>query len=499
MKKRDIVKAKKSMEKVSQKSKKAAGVIPESLQVANPNAAGIDIGSEEHWVCVPADRVPEGQTNVRSFSCYTPDLYSIVFWLKTCDIDTVAMESTGVYWIPLYQLLEKEGFDVCLVNTKHLKNVKGRPKTDHLDCKWLMRLHSYGLLAASFRPADEICVLRSFMRWHETIVNESSDYIRRMSKALQQMNVRVDKAVVDITGATGLRIIEGIISGNHNPFKLAELRDRRCKKSVEEIAKALTGDYREEHIYVLGAAYEFYKFHQEKLAECEEKIEEQLKKLTPSKASLKKAYKKLVALTDGKIELENKPAGEIREALFPKFKDMKTYVLDLAGVDVTAIPGIDLKTVRTLISEAGLNLSSWETAGHFSAWLGLSPCANQSGTRNNMKQHTSKVQSRAAKAFRMAALAVTNSDTYLGVFYRRIKSRAGGSVAITATARKIAVIYYTMVKNGTEYKELGSDYRYGCPKRYIRKVEKNLRQYGYKLVPMSEEEKQKMEGKKQVA
>lgn len=499
MKKKDSVKTKKSMKKANRKSKKMPVGIPESLQVANPNAAGIDIGSEEHWVCVPADRAPEGTSHVQRFSCYTPDLHSIVRLLKSCNIDTVAMESTGVYWIPLYQLLEQAGFEVCLVNTKHLKNVKGRPKTDRLDCKWLMRLHSYGLLAASFRPADEICIMRSFTRWHETIVNEASDYIRRMSKALQQMNVRVDKAVVDITGATGIRIIEGIISGCHNPFKLAELRDRRCKKSVEEIAEALTGDYREEHIYVLKSAYEFYKFHQDKLAECEEKIEEQLKKITPTKASLKKAYKKLYELTDGEIELENKPVEEIREALFPKFKDMKTYVLDLVGVDVTAIPGIELKTVQTLISEMGLDFSAWQTAAHFTAWLGLAPCANESGTRKNIKQHTSKVQSRAARAFRMAALAVTNSDTYLGVFYRRIKNRAGGSVAITATARKIAVIYYSMVKNGTEYKELGSDYRYRCPKKYIRKVEKNVRQYGYKLVPMSQEEKQEMEDQKQVA
>lgn len=454
------------------------------LVVTDSDAAGVDVGSEEHWVCVPPDRVEEGEDNVRVFECYTPNLHELIAWLKRCGIRTVALESTGVYWIPLFQLLEKAKFEVCLVNTKHMKNVKGRPKTDRLDCQWLMRLHSYGLLAPSFRPSDEICALRSYARWRETLVQDGASFIQRMCKALQQMNVRLDKAVTDVTGATGTRIIEHILAGGRDPLALAALRDPRCKKSVDEIAKALSGDFREEHVYVLKSAYESHQYLKGEIERCERKIEEQLRKVRPSRAALKAAYERVAELL-GEDESDEAVAARVLEEATPEpFTDMKSYLNGLAGVDATAIPGIDAGIVQTLVSEVGLDFTKWPTSGHFTSWLGLSPCPNKSGVSKN-SQHTNKVQSRAAKAFRMAALAASESDSHLGVFYRRIRSRKGGSDAITATARKMAVIYYLMIVNGTEFVELGSDYfhKHGA-KRYIKKTNKRLNKLGYKIVPI---------------
>lgn len=483
MKTKDNQKNQKSTEKTTKRSKKQAKKTPAKLDVTNPDAAGIDIGSEEHWVCVPENRC---ENNTRPFNCYTPDLHKIKNWLKECNIKTVAMESTGVYWIPLYQLLEKAGFDVCLVNTKHMKNVQGRPKTDRLDCEWLMRLHSYGLLAKSFRPADDICVLRTLMRWHETIVRESSDYIRRMGKALQQMNVRLDKAVNDITGVTGTRIIESIISGCSNPRELAEMRNNCCKKSVEEIEKALSGDYRKEHIYVLESAYEFYKYHQKKRAECEAEIEKHLKKLTPSETSMKAAYKKLYDMTNGEIDLNDQKREEVLDTLFPnRFDDMRSYLASLLGVDTTAIPGIDVDSTQGVISEIGLDFTAWPNDKHFVSWMGLATCVNKSGI-SKRNQHTAKVQSKVARIFRMAAVSAGKSkDSYLGQFYRRKKSQIGAPKAITATARKIATIFYLMVTRGTEYQDLGKDYQHNyCTEKYLKKLGKNLKGYGFKIVPI---------------
>lgn len=464
------------------------GADRESLMVANPDAAGVDIGSEEHWACVPPDRVEKDGENIRVIGCCTPDLHKLIAWFKDCGIKTVALESTGVYWIPLYQLLEKAKFEVCLVNTKHMKNVKGRPKTDRLDCQWLMRLHSYGLLQPSFRPADDVCALRSLVRWRDTLTMNSADYIRRMCKALQEMNVRLDKAVTDVTGATGLRIIEAILAGERDPYALAALRDVRCKKSKKEIARLLSGDFRPEHLYVLGEAYGLYKEFLSRVADCESEIERLLRNLTPTKEALWAAYEKVVAAigTDHPAE---EMAERVMEEAFPEsYKDMKTHLKGLLGVDATAIPGFDTLTVQTLISEIGLDFTRWADTKRFSAWLGLAPCPQRSGTMKK-GQHTAQVLNRAAKALRMAALAVSESQTHVGAFYRRIRFHSGGAAAITATAHKLAVIYYSMVVKQNEFVELGVDHaNKRNTKKFVARTTRKLAELGYKVVPVEESE-----------
>lgn len=461
----------------------------EKLVVKNPDAAGVDIGSEEHWVSVPPDRVAKGEDHAKPFGCFTSDLHKIVGWLRECGIKTVALESTGVYWIPLFQILESAGFEVCLVNTKHLKNVNGRPKTDRLDCVWLMRLHSYGLLFPSFRPADEICALRAYTRLHDTLVLDASDYIRRMGKTFQQMNVRLDKAITDLTGKTGTQIIEAIIKGEKNATRLAKLRDRRCKKSEEEIAEALSGDFRDEHVYVLKSAYRMYNEFQDELRRCEAEIDKRLRRLTPSPKVLRDAIKK-VAAEMGRTEPDEEMGRIACEELKPDPScDMKTHLSRLLGVDATEIPGFDVQTIITLVSEVGLDLAKWRTAAQFASWLGLSPNPQKSGISKNIHFHTKKVQSRAAQALRTAAQTVHKTKTFLGDRYRSIRARCGAPVAVTAIARKLAVIYYNMVTRRQKYNELGMGYRNKRnPMKYVSKVERTLKELGFQVVPMETSE-----------
>lgn len=480
----------KSSEELKKNEKKATSAMrnlePEKLVVKNPDAAGVDIGSEEHWVCVPPDRVAKGEEHARPFGCFTSDLHKIADWLHKCGVTTVALESTGVYWIPLFQILETAGFEVCLVNTKHMKNVTGRPKTDRLDCVWLMRLHSYGLLFPSFRPADEICALRSYTRLHETLVRDASDYIRRMSKAFQQMNVRLDKAITDITGKTGTQIIEAIIAGEKDATRLARLRDSRCKKSEKEIAEALSGDFREEHIYVLKSAYRMYNEFQVELERCKIEIDKRLRRLTPSPRVLRDAFRKVAAELEA-TELDEKMGELARENIeLDSPCDMRTHLTKLLGVDATEIPGVDVQTVVTLVSEVGLDLGKWGTAAHFASWLGLSPCPKKSGISKNTRFHTKKVQSRAAQALRMAAQTLYKTETFLGASYRNIKARCGAPVAVTAIARKLAVIYYNMVTRGKRFTELGAGYRNKRnPMKYVSKVERTLKEMGFEIVPIA--------------
>ena len=482
------VKSKKTNKKAP---KKMVNVEKDKLTVKNPDSAGIDIGSEEHWVSVPPDRVPSGEEHARPFGVYTDDLRDIIKWLHECGIKTVALESTRVYWIPLFKLLETHDFEVCLVNTKHMKNVSGRPKTDRLDCVWLMRLHSYGLLSPSFRPSDDICVLRSYTRSHKTLVEDSSDQIRRMGKAFQQMNVRLDKAVTDMTGKTGTLIIKAVLAGERDPSRLAALRDRRCKKSEEEILRALSGDFREEHVYALGIAHRMYNSIQAEIELCEAEISKRLRKLVPTTAALRAAYSKIV---ESEGEHEEKSATEMAEMVVTKLLpdsncDRKTYLKGLLGVDATAIPGVDVKTVTVLLSEVGLDFSKWENSARFASWLGLAPCVKKSGISKNLRHHTKKVQSRAAEALRMAASSVIGTDTHLGDFYWRVKSRQGSAAAITATARKMAVTFFEMVTKQREFVEIGPGYRQKRnPAKYVAKARRQLMELGYKIVPLEKPE-----------
>jgi transposase len=442
---------------------------PDVLQMINPNAAGIDVASEEMWVCVPADRA---EPNVRRFGAFTADLEAIADWLKACRITSVAMESTGVYWIPLYQILVERGVDVCLTNARHLKNVAGRPKTDRLDCQWIQRLHAYGFLKASFRPADAICQIRSIQRHRDTLIRENVRHIQHMQKALHQMNVLLPKVVSDITGTTGLAIIQKILDGERNPVKLARLRNPHCQSSEDEIAKALQGDYRREHVFVLRHAWKAYQFVLSQIRDCDRELE------------------RLVSAIDKQVDANQTPPPPREKSPQPTHRndvqfaaqDGRTLLYECFGVDVTRIPGIDVSSAVTLFTELGADLTPWPTEKHFASYLGLAPNV-QSSAGKVRSSRTRKVASRAAGVFRLAAQAVIRSKTALGACYRRLKARLGGSKALTATARKIAVIFYHMVKDRAPYKELGEvAYTKAQQVRTLKRLKQQAKHLGYALV-----------------
>jgi transposase len=411
--------------KVNKKRTHTQQTLPDQqFAMINPNAAGIDVASAEHWVCVPADRT---ENNVRRFGAFTYDLYAIADWLRGCGVESVAMESTGIYWIPLYQVLEERGFQVCLVNARQLKNVSGRPKTDRLDCRWIQRLHSYGLLMASFRPDEETCRLRALLRHREAIIRGAARHIQHMQKALHQMNLLLDKVISDITGVTGQRIIQRILDGERNPRTLAQLKDRRIHARPEELAKALEGDYREEHLFVLRQAYTAYHFVRQQMRDCDQAV-----------AAWLKATEKVMDVRQVPLP---PPTSSHRTAQRnePAY-DARSYVYEIYGVDLTQLPGVQAATVQTLLAEVGRDLSKWPTEKHFTSWLGVCPNLKRSGGKDTSSQ-TRQVQSRAALAFRRAAEAAGQSQSYVGAFYRRLKSRLGPAKALTATAHKLAVLF----------------------------------------------------------
>ncbi len=411
------------------------------LSMITPNAAGIDVASEEMWVCVPADRATP---NIRTFGAFTADLEAMADWLRQCRITIVAMESTGVYWIPLYQVLVERHFEVCLTNARHLKNVAGRPKTDRLDCQWIQRLHSYGFLKASFRPTDAICQIRSIQRHRDTLIRENVRHIQHMQKALHQMNVLLPKVVSDITGTTGMAIIQKIIDGERNPVKLAKLRNPHCQSSEDEIAKALHGDDRREHLFVLRQAWNAYHFVLGQIRDCDRELERLVSDIA----------KQVDANQTPPPPREKPPQPPHRNDVQFAAQDGRTLRYECFGVDVTRIPGLDVSSALTLFTELGANRTPWPSDKQFASYLGLAPNV-QSSAGKVRSSRTRKVASRAAGVFRLAAQAVIRSKTALGACYRRLKARLGGSKALTATARKIAVIFYHMVKDRAPYKELG--------------------------------------------
>lgn len=448
------------------------------LPKLNLNAAGIDIGSRSHYVAIPQERDDQC---VREFKSYTSDLYAMASWLKDCGIETVALESTGVYWIPVFQVLERQGFEVILVNPKYVKNVAGR-KTDVSDCQWIQQLHTYGLLPASFRPDDPICVLRTYWRHRDMLIKNATAHIQHMQKALDLMNVHIHKAISDITGLTGMRIITAILSGERDPKVLAEMKDPRIRCSKYELMQALQGDYRPEHLFTLQQALNLYAFYWQQIVECDKKIEACLTEINSDKAIPQEPTEGCAAGRSG-----DGAAGKTRKSKrvggnAPKF-DLQTHLTNLCGgVDVTQIDGMNVVTALTAISETGFDMSKWLTQKHFCSWLALTPNNRISGGKI-LSAKTKKVASRAAWAFRMAAQSLHNSPTALGAFYRRIKSRLGAKSAIIATAHKIAVLYYNMLKYGSDYVDQGQDY---YNKRYQDRVVKGLQRkaaaMGYELV-----------------
>jgi transposase len=431
------------------------------LDQVNLYAAGVDIGSENHYVAVPEGLDDEP---VRCFSCFTGDLERLADWLVQIGIQSVAMESTGIYWIPLFEILEERGLEVLLVNARHVKNVSGR-KTDVLDCQWLQQLHTYGLLAGAFRPQEQVTALRAYMRQRGTLVRYAGSHIQHMQKALRQMNLLLDNVVTDVTGKTGMTIIRAIIDGARDPNKLAAYRDPRCKKSAQEIAQSLKGHYREEHLFALRQSVELYDTYQTKILACDEAIEQQLNHF------------------DAQGDPEQLPVSKKKQAANAPAFDVRGELYRMSGVDLTAIDGVSDITALKVISETGTDMSRWNSEKHFASWMGLSPGNKVSGGKI-LSSKTKPTTNRAAAALRMAAFTLSNSKSALGAYYRRMRSRHGAPKAITATAHKLARLIYSMLKHGTEYVDQGQDY---YERQYQDRVMKNLKrraaEMGFALVP----------------
>ena len=442
----------------------AIKTLSETLPQVNLNAAGIDVGAESHYVAVPDDRADHP---VREFGAYTADLYRLSDWLADCGVETVALESTGVYWIPLYAVLEERGFAVLLVDPHKLKNVPGR-KTDVSDCQWLQQLHTYGLLASAFRPDSQIRRLRSYLRQRSMLIEYASHHIQHMHKALTQMNIKLQHVISDVTGKTGMAIIGAILAGERDPHKLAQLRDYRTKANEETIATSLEGHWRPEHIFELSQAHDLYRIYQGKIAECDREIEALLSTFEDR--------------SDGKTPKTRRGRkGSQHNA--PKF-DVRTQLHRMTGVDLSEIEGIDAYTALKVISETGIDMTKWPTAKHFASWLGLCPNNRITGGKVRSSRSTPSAN-RAAAALRLAANSLHRSDSALGAFLRRKKAQLGAPKAITATAHKLARLVYSMLKYGQEYVEAGQDYYESqYRQRALRAAMRRAAQLGYKLVPI---------------
>ena len=414
----------------NRKFKKVA--LNEQWEKIHANAAGIDIGAREIFVCVPSDRDREP---VRRFGTKTPDLEAVAKWLKDCRIDTVAMEATGIYWIGCFQLLEREGLKPVLVNPRQIKNVSGK-KSDVMDCQWIQKLHTFGLLAGSFRPADPYCVTRTYMRLRDDLIAGATAQIQLMQKALHQMNLQLSHVLSDITGSSGMAIIEAIMAGQRNPLVLAELASLRVKSTKDEIAKALVGEWRPEHLYCLAQAHGLYLRYQTDIAQCEAKLAEELEKL-PGKVDPQ--LKPMPPKMDRKKSIKE----NLRLGLYCKF-----------GVDVTAIEGIGPTAALTFLTEVGADLSAFDSEKNFCSWLGLCPDNRISGGKV-LSSRTRRVVNRLADVLRMSATTLKHSQTAMGAFYRRMIAKLGPAQGITAVAHKLARLLYSLIKHGHEYVRTG--------------------------------------------
>jgi transposase len=438
------------------KSKKTSK-LPIHLSHINKMAAGIDIGSKSHFVAVPEGIFEE---SVREFQSFTNDLHALADWLEACCIETVAMESTGVYWVPLYELLESRGFEVLLVDARHVKNVSGR-KTDVLDCQWLQQLHTYGLLNSAFRPSKEICTLRVYLRQRSMLIQRKASHIQHMQKSLDQMNLQLHNVLSDITGETGMTIIRAIASGMREPKLLASYRNYRCKNSLEVIEKSLTGNYSDEHIFTLNQALFLYDAYQTQVEHCLSQFD----------------YFKENAL-EKPTKMKSRTAKDKNAPLF----DLHHYLRHITGIDLTAIPGIEAYSALKIISEIGLDMSRWKTSKAFASWLGLCPGNKVSGGKRQSGK-TKRTSNYAASTLRIAAGTLHRSQSSLGAFLRRLKSRMGSPKAITATAHKLAVIIYNMLKNKQEYIKTDQDYyETKFRERLIKSLTARAKSLGFDLI-----------------
>jgi transposase len=435
-----------------------------ALEIVHPDAAGIDVGGSEHWVAISPDRDPKP---VRSFGCFTADLREMAAWLVEKGVRSVAMQSTGVYWMPVFEVLEQHGLEVYLVNAQHTKNVPGR-KSDIQECPWLLKLHAFGLLNNSFQPTDEIRVARTLWRHRGNLVAEASSTIQRMQKALIEMNVQLSNVLSDLSGVSGMRIIGAILKGQRDPAQLAALVEPEVKATPEDIAKSLEGNWRDELLFVLKQQVELYRLYREKIGDCD--------------VQLRRHLESLGSRVDPRTQpLGPKPKGKRGSRNAPEF-DLRTELYRITGIDWAQINGIDVLTAQTVMAEAGDDLEDFDSEKHFTSWLGLCPTNETSGGKI-LKRRTRKVVNRAAVAFRNAASTLLRSDSYLGAQYRRLRTRLGAPKAITAMARKLACLYYRLIKHGQQYVDKGTAYyesRYR--EQQIRVLTKKAKKLGFQLV-----------------
>jgi transposase len=451
--------------------------LTDPLTMVQPHAAGIDAHSREHFVAVPPGSPPADFVNpdanlpafVRIFGTNTADLEALALWLKQCAVTTVAVESTGVYHLPLVEVLEQHQIHIIIVDPRQTANAPGRPKTDVLDCQWIQRLHSYGLLRASFRPGPEIQKLRSYQRQRDMLINYAAAHIQHMQKALDLMNVKLTVVLSDITGATGMNIIKAILRGVRDPLRLAEYRDVRCQASAAEIAAALQGNWREEHLFSLRQAVKLYEEYQRQLRDCEDRIEACLRSFADRSGGKP---------VPPKLRRRGQAKNEVRF-------DAHELLFKMTGVDMTVIEGINESTALVLLSELGFDMSTFPHEDNFVSWLGL--CPNHRGSGGKLKKrHVKPAASRANRAFRLAAMGCSLAKNAMGAFYRRIAGRSGGPKAIVATARKIAIRLYQLLKKGTEYVRQGmTAYEASYRVKVAHGLAKRAAELGYQLVPLT--------------
>lgn len=440
----------------------AMAVRKQSLQVMYPRAAGIDIGSASHFVAVPPECSDQA---VREFACFTDDLQAMADWLEACGIEVVAMESTGVYWIAPYEALESRGFEVLLVNARHVRNVSGR-KSDVLDCQWLQQLMSYGLLRGAFRPARDVCALRAVSRQRDSLLREQARQVQRMQKALTQMNIQLSHVITDIVGKTGLDIIRAIVAGERDPIKLAERRNYRVHASVEKIARSLTGTWRSEHLFCLKQALCLYDTYRQLIVQTDEELEAMITPL--------RQHANTLAPNKNKGRTKNSPHFDVRNALY-----------QWCGIDLTRIGGIDVSTALKVLVELGPELHQFKTAKHFASWLGLCPGTKISGGKR-LSGASKRLPNRVAQVLKLAAQGLHRSHCALGAYYRRMAARLGAGKAITATAHKLARLIYAMLTHQAEYVERSmADYEAKFQERSLAHIRRKAAQMGFTLQPVA--------------
>ena len=436
----------------------------------HPLAAGVDIGAHEIMACVPGS---DHTQIVRPFGTYTADLHALTDWFLQHHIQTVAMESTGVYWIPLFETLEAAGLECCLISATSIKRFPGR-KSDVLDCQWIQTLHSYGLLASSFRPTADLVALRTLLRHRAQLIEHRSPHVLHMQKALLQMNLQLSQALSDVTGETGQRIIRAIVAGERDPHQLAGLRNYRCKKDEAEIAQALTGTWRVEHLFVLQQSLALFDFYTTQIHLCDEEIERIYSLIRPT-------WSADVNASTSKPLPAYKPHSHSKNA--PKEVQVRAHLKRITGVDLVAVHGLSASLAQIIVAEVGTDMSKFPNEKNFCSWLGLAPHNDISGGKV-LKSRTLKTRNRAGQAFRLAAASVVRADCAPGAFYRRLKARLGPAQAIVATAHLIARIVYRMLKFKMEYQAMCAEqYEQQFRAREIKYLQRKATRLGLILAP----------------